>query len=277
MNPRRQTRIQAGPRAFLWASAQETEVLLVCGPQLMRPWRQKVNLGGSSWVAVLGFLRCQSTTLGKLFLFWAQFCVYWGSTLLASLLSYGDGGQEYSVAFKLPFQPGSFLPAHLSLSSSQSLVSLWSHQADSVCLFQDLFKAFTLFRHQLVPWFGPSSLYLVVTLPLATGPEDTWAFPELGSSAVSGWEPSTDWKRHLTFVTSSREGIHSLSFTSFTPARQLFGCGEKVSFLNLMGSTFILGVCFVFLMDCPFWKFVAGPHSSKGWLTWWYPQRWLFC
>lgn len=63
--------------------------------------------------------------------------------------------------------------------------------------------------------------------------------------------PPTDTvERLLTFVTPSKR--QSLSFFHlFHPASLLLGCGETVLLLNLMGSTFILGVYFVLLMDCP--------------------------
>lgn len=270
---------KAGLRAFL-ASVQETEVLLVCGPQLMRPWRQK----GEPWrfpllSGCLGFLRCQSTTLGKLLPVLSPVLCLLREHTPGLPASYGDGGQEYSVAFKLSFPTG-FFPSSPSKSVLQPVSGLSlcdpTRQTQSVCS-RTFSKAFTLFRHQLVPWFGPSSLLL------GGDPSSShWTRGHMGFSWA--WEfcvhlaespPPTEETPHLCDII---QGGHSQSFFHlFHPARQLFGCGEKVSFLNLMGSTFILGVCFVLLMDCPSEKFVAGPHSSKGWLTWWYPQRWLFC
>lgn len=76
----------------------------------------------------------------------------------------------------LSFQPKSLLQLISGLS-------VWSHQADSVRLFQDLFKSIHPVQAAASPLVWPQlPFYLVVTLPLAPGPEDTWAFPEPGSS-----------------------------------------------------------------------------------------------
>lgn len=116
---------KAGLRAFL-ASVQETEVLLVCGPQLMRPWRQKVNLEVSLLSGCLGFLRLSVHALGKTPSCSEPSFIYWGSTLpWPPCLLWGWRPGILCCLSKLSFPTeGSFLPAHLSLSSSQSLVSL---------------------------------------------------------------------------------------------------------------------------------------------------------
>ena len=129
---------------------------------------------------------------------------------------------------------------------------MWSNQADSVRLFQDLFKSIHPVQAAASPLVWPQlPFYLVVTLPLAPGPEDTWAFPEPGSSECI-WLSCTLWHH---------PGRAVAVFHLFHPARLLFGCGEKILFLHLMGSTFILGVCFVLLMDCPSEKFLP----KAGW------------
>lgn len=188
---------KAGLRAFL-ASVQETEVLLVCRPQVMRPWRQK----GEPWrfpllSGCLGFLHCQSMTLGKFLPVLSPVLCLLREHTPGLPASYGDGGQEYSVAFKLSFPTGLF-PSSPSKSVLQPVSSLSlcdpTRQTQYVCS-RTFSKAFTLFRHQLVPWFGPSSLF-------------TWWWPflwpldqrthgfflSLGALRASGWEPTTDWR-----------------------------------------------------------------------------------